>query len=146
MASEGRFMFRSMSRTVLPLALFVLHVLSGAAVAAGAPPIACRAAHAGVERNICGSAELLAMDREIAALYDRGLAQFTGAERHRLVMSQQSFLRRRGGCDWAAHHSAHPGVAVEECVRGAMEGRVHALRDVADRGRMPPEVANTSHR
>ena len=125
---------RSTPRTLLPLALLGWH-LCGAGAAA-APPIACGAARSGVDRNICGNAELLAMDREIAALYDRGLAQVSGADRHRLVVSQQGFLRRRGGCDWAAHHSAHPGVAVEECVRGAMEARVRALREVADRGRM----------
>ena len=102
---------------------------------AAAPPIQCRKAQSTVDREICGSAELLAMDREIAALYDRGMAQVSVEERHRLVLGQQAFLRRRGGCDWASHHSAHPGVAVEECVRGAMEGRVRSLRNIADRGR-----------
>ena len=75
------------------------------------------------------------MDREIAALYDRGMTQFTDGDRHRLVVSQQAFLRQRTGCDWAAHHSAHPGVAVEECIRTTMETRVRALRQVVDRGR-----------
>ena len=75
------------------------------------------------------------MDREIAALYDRGMTQFTGGDRHRLVVSQQAFLHQRTGCDWAAHHSAHPGVAVEECIRTTMETRVRALRQVVDRGR-----------
>ena len=108
---------------------------TSAAGHAAAPPIQCRKAQSTVDREICGSAELLAMDREIAALYDRGMAQVAGEDRHRLALSQQAFLRRRGGCDWASHHSAHPGVAIEECVRGAMEGRVRSLRDVADRGR-----------
>ena len=74
------------------------------------------------------------MDREIVALYDRGMTQFVGDDRHRLVLSQQSFLRQRTSCDWAAHHSAHPGVAVEECIRTKMETRVHSLRQAVDRG------------
>ena len=102
---------------------------------AAAPPIDCRKALNPADREICASPEFVAMDHEIAALYDRGMAQFAGGDRHRLAMSQLAFLHQRQGCAWAAHHSAHPGVAVEECVRGAMELRVRALRDVVDRGR-----------
>ena len=119
----------------LPLVAWALFVFPILAAGAAAPPIACRKAQTSVEREICGSTELLAMDREIAALYDRGMAQVSGEDRHRLALSQQGFLHRRGGCDWAAHHSAHPGVAIEECVRGTMEGRVRTLREIADRGR-----------
>lgn len=102
---------------------------------AASPPIACGKVEAGgtaVERAICASPEFKAMDREIAALYDRALSVADGEARHRVVAGQQSFLKRRGECGWAAHHSAHPGVAVEECVRAAMDGRVAALREAAD--------------
>ena len=98
------------------------------------PPIDCRAAKSVVDRTICQSAEFVAMDREIAALYDRGLADFEPADRHRLAQSQITFLRRRSGCAWAAHHSAHPGVAVGECIRSAMEDRLNGLRRVVERG------------
>ncbi len=98
------------------------------------PPIDCRAAKSVVDRTICQSAEFVAMDREIAALYDRGLADFEPADRHRLAQAQLAFLRRRSGCAWAAHHSAHPGVAVEECIRSAMEDRLNGLRRVVERG------------
>lgn len=101
---------------------------------AAAPPIDCRKAHGAVDQEICGSGEFLAMDREVSALYDRGMSAFSPPDRHRLAESQLSFLKKRRGCDWAAHNSAHPGVAVEECVRNAMEGRVHALRAAVDRG------------
>jgi uncharacterized protein YecT (DUF1311 family) len=118
----------------LVLASTVLPLLPSIASAAS-PPIDCRKAASAVDREICGSPEFLAMDREITALYDRGMSQFSGEDRHRLAVSQQTFLRQRAGCGWAAHHSAHPGVAVEECVRNTMDGRVHALRLVVDRGR-----------
>ena len=115
----------------LPI-LVLLASVTGALAAS--PPISCGKVAKGadgagtpVERTICASPEFKAMDREIAALYDRA-----GEARHRVVAGQQAFLKRRGDCAWAAHHSAHPGVAVEECVRGAMDGRVASLRDVAD--------------
>ena len=125
-------------RTATPLVLLLLAMasaMSGGAQAAS-PPIACAKARGEVERTICGSPELVALDREIAALYDRGAAEFTPDDRHRLAQSQLGFLKRRTGCTWAAHHSAHPGVAVEECVRAAMDARLHALRLVVDRGRL----------
>lgn len=101
---------------------------------AAAPAVDCRKAHGAVDGEICGSSEFLAMDRELAALYDRGMTAFSPADRRRLAESQLGFLKKRRGCEWAAHHSAHPGVAIEECVRNATEGRVHALRAVVDRG------------
>jgi uncharacterized protein YecT (DUF1311 family) len=98
------------------------------------PPINCKSATKPVERTICGSPEFVAMDREIDALYDRGLAQFSADDRHRLAQSQLAFLKQRSGCAWAAHHSAHPGPAVNECIREKMENRVRSLRATIDRG------------
>jgi hypothetical protein len=72
------------------------------------------------------------MDRELAALYDRGLADLSGDKRHRLAQDQLAFLKKRNGCAWAAHHSAHPGPAVNECIRDKMEVRLRALRIIAD--------------
>ncbi len=74
------------------------------------------------------------MDRELAALYDRGLAEFTGDQRHQFAQGQISFLKQRSGCAWAAHHSAHPGTAVSECIRDKMETRLRSLRGAVDRG------------
>ena len=122
--------------TALSLVCAAAAILAcGSLACAASPPIDCRKASNPADREVCGSSEFLAMDREIAALYDRGMTQFNGDDRHRLVLSQQAFLRRRTGCDWAAHHSAHPGVAVEECVRSTMEARVRSLRQAVDRGR-----------
>lgn len=114
-------------------AAVALLVASGWAHAA-APPLDCRKANGAVDQEICGSSEFLAMDRELTALYDRGMASFSPTDRHRLADAQIGFLKKRRGCEWAAHHSAHPGVAIEECVRSAMEGRVHALRAAVDHG------------
>lgn len=98
------------------------------------PPINCKKAANPVDIAICASAEFFAMDRELAALYDRGLAELSGDERHRLAQGQLAFLKQRVGCAWAAHHSAHPGPAVNECIRDKMENRLRILRVIADRG------------
>lgn len=122
-------------RRHLVLAFTVAAPFCAATSGIAAPALDCRKAATDVDREICGSDELKAMDREIAALYDRGLASFTGEDRHRLAQSQVAFVHRREGCSWAAHHSAHPGVAVEECVRNSMDGRLRTLRSIVDRGR-----------
>ena len=122
----------------LPLMLLAAVCLLGGAGGAGAvaPPIKCGGSLPIVDQTICESPEYVAMDREIAALYDRGRAQFTPDERHRLAQSQLAFLKVRSGCAWASHHSAHPGPAVGECVRDKMEIRLRALRAAVDRGRL----------
>ena len=118
-----------------PIILTLAYAALCCGPASAAPAIDCRKAGTAVDREICGSDELRAMDREVAALYDRGMAQVSGEERHRLAQSQLAFLRHREGCGWAAHHSAHPGVAVEECVRNAMDARLRRLRAAVDGGR-----------
>ena len=121
-------------RMAIGAAATVALLMVGGTARAAAPALDCRKAHGAVDQEICGSSETLALDREVGALYDRGMASFSPADRRRLVESQTGFLKKRHGCEWAAHHSAHPGVAIEECVRGAMEGRVHSLRAAVDRG------------
>jgi uncharacterized protein YecT (DUF1311 family) len=106
----------------------------GGPASALTPPINCRAARTTIEREVCQSPELVALDREIAALYDRGLAAFPPADRHRLAQSQLAFLHKREGCQWAMHHSAHPGPALSECTRTSMDERVRLLRHIVDRG------------
>lgn len=108
--------------------------LASGAVHAATPPINCKKASTTIEKTICESREFVAMDREIAALYDRGLAEFSGDDRHRLAQSQLAFIKQRSGCAWASHHSAHPGPAINECIRDKMETRLHALRNRVDRG------------
>ena len=97
--------------------------------------VKCRPARGAVDQMICASPEYLAMDREIVALVDLGAVRLALApeERRRLFDSQTAYMRRRAGCGWASHHSAHPGAAVDECVRASMDARVHALRDIVDR-------------
>ncbi len=112
-----------------------LDILFAATATRAAPPsIQCHAAKTSVERTICASPESLALDQEVTALYNRGLAKFMAADKHRLAQSQVAYIRHRDGCAWASHHSAHPGPAVSECVRGSMEERLRALRGIVDRG------------
>jgi uncharacterized protein len=101
---------------------------------AATPPINCKKATTEIERTICDTPEFVAMDREIAALYDRGVASFSADQRHQLGQSQLAFLKQRAGCAWASHHSAHPGPAINECIRDKMETRLRSLRGAVDRG------------
>ncbi len=101
---------------------------------AATPPINCKKASTPVEHAICESPEFVAMDREIAALYDRGLAEFSGDPRHKFAEGQLAFIKQRSGCAWASHHSAHPGPAVNECIRDKMDIRLRALRTTVDHG------------
>ncbi len=118
---------------------FVLILIIGAsfsslnAAHAATPPINCKKASTTIEKTICESAEFVAMDREIAALYDRGLAEFSGDGRHRMAQGQLAFIKQRAGCAWASHHSAHPGPAINECIRDKMETRLRSLRSSVDR-------------
>jgi uncharacterized protein len=109
-------------------------VLATNGAVAATPSIHCRGAKSPVERTICASPESLALDQEVTALYNRGLAKFVASDKHRLALSQVAYIHHRGGCAWASHHSSHPGPAVTECVRGAMEERLRALRGIVDHG------------
>jgi uncharacterized protein len=111
-----------------------LAALQCAGAWAATPPIDCREARTDVDKQICASPADVALDREIAALYDRGLAEFSPADRHALAASQLKFLHARAGCAWATHHSAHPEAALSECVRTKMEERERSLRHAVDRG------------
>lgn len=93
----------------------------------------CRKPHTAVARTICSSPEYVAMDREIAALTDRARAELSPGEQSQLVASTARFTRQRTGCEWAAHNSAHPGTAIDECVRASLEERVRRLRGVVGR-------------
>ena len=118
----------------ITLTLVLVAASSGFAAAATVPPVDCRHDRKVVGRTICASPELTAIDKEIAALNDRGAAQFGSGDQQRLAQSQLSFFRRRNGCAWASHNSAHPGTAVAECIGAAMEDRLHSLRAIVDRG------------
>ena len=125
-------------RRCLLLLSCALASLCGAAGAqarsAATPTIACRPPHDAVARIICDSPEYVAMDREIAALTDHAKSLLPAGELSQLAESQARFERQRKGCGWAAHNSAHPGAAIDECVRASLETRVRRLRDVVARG------------
>ena len=112
----------------------LLALVFGAPAIAATPPINCHGATQSIDRAICASPADTALDAEITALYNRGMATFEGSGRHHLAQNQLAYLKQRRGCDWASHHSAHPGPAVDECVRSSMEDRLRLLRAVVDRG------------
>jgi len=124
-----------MNRSFFPLTLLACSAALFTVPAFATSPLNCKKAKSPVERTICDSPEFVAMDREIAALYDRGLASLQGAERRRLVDTQVGFIKSRSGCTWASHHSAHPGTAVGECIRDKMETRLRSLRNRVESGR-----------
>jgi uncharacterized protein len=114
-------------------AVIVMSGFPAAEVSAMTPPINCKKASSTIEKAICDSPEFVAMDREIAALYDRGLASLPADQRHQLAQGQLSFIKQRSGCAWASHHSAHPGPAINECIRDKMENRLNSLHNLVDR-------------
>ena len=106
-------------------------LLCGSRVAAAqTPTYKCHKPASAVARTICASSEYIAMDREIAALTDRAKAELTPGEQSQLTASIARYLRQRNGCEWAAHNSAHPGTAIDECIRSSLEERVRRLRGV----------------
>jgi uncharacterized protein len=119
--------------TLLLLCAAALAALPRSAAAAS-PPIDCGRAKSVVDRQICASPADVALDREISALYDRGMAEFSPRDRHALAHGQLKYLKARAGCAWATHHSAHPEAALSECVRTKMEERERSLRHAVDRG------------
>ena len=120
------------TRILISLCL-VASVACGSAEAATSA-LKCRAVRGTIDKAICGSPEYLAMDHEIGALVDLGDLRFSPEDRHRLEESQTHYLERRANCQWAAHHSAHPGAAVDECLRAVMEAREKTLRGALDHG------------
>ena len=104
------------------------------AAVAAPETVRCAAARGAVERTICASTEYVAMDREVAALVDLAAARFAPVDRQRLVATPGAYLKQRAGCDWASHHSAHPGAAIDECIRSVMDARMRTLRGAVDRG------------
>lgn len=113
---------------------------ASAAVKAATTIVSCRESNSVVAVTICGSAEYRAMDREIAALADRAGAQLAPGGRSQLAESQARFVKQRSDCAWAGHNSAHPGAAIDECVRDRMEGRIRSLRYIIDHGGFEPPV------
>ena len=128
------------TRTLISLCTLMSIIVAGTPAfmpgpaSAATSALKCRAVRGTIDKTICESPEYLAMDREVGALVDLADARFSPDNRRRLGESQTRYLEKRGGCDWAAHHSAHPGAAVDECLRGVMEARVRTLRAAVDRG------------
>ena len=87
---------------------------------AATPSFDCRRARTDIERTICASSELAALDREEARLYRLALAG-PRAQRPRVVARQREFLSDRESC----HESAAP---LSDCLRDAYQGDIGELR------------------
>ena len=87
------------------------------------PSFDCGRARSEVERAICASSELSALDREEARL-SRMALNAPPAQRKQLLARQRQFLKDRNGCV----QSAAP---LEECVRDAYLGDIADLRRLA---------------
>ena len=123
----------SRSSCLVPALLALCALLTPASAAQST--LKCRVAGVStITRTICASPEYVAMDHEIVALLDLAETRFAPVDGHRLAISQKAYLKKREGCEWASHNSAHPGAAVDECLRAVMDARVHALRVAVDRG------------
>lgn len=101
----------------------VLALLQLAVAAAAVPSFDCARAGTEVERTICASEELAALDREEARLY-RIARAVPRAQRRALLQRQRAFLRERDSCT----QSASP---LGECVRDAYLGEIAELRRTA---------------
>ncbi len=123
-------------RPWLSLFCFAAGLAAAPDLSAATATMKCRPPRGAVAEIICGSSEYVAMDREIAALTDRAKTRLSLGEKSQLIQSEARYHRQRNGCSWAAHNSAHPGAAMDECIRASMEGRVKRLRDVVDRAGM----------
>jgi uncharacterized protein YecT (DUF1311 family) len=94
------------------------------------PAINCKEATTEIDKTICASSELKAMDREIAALYDEARSDADPSEREAILNDQRAFLDQREACV-AKLNSAHPGVATYECIRNTMARRAKVLQGEA---------------
>ena len=91
-------------------------------VAATGPSFDCGRARTDIERTICASRELAALDREEARLYRIVLAG-PPPQRREAVARQRQFLRDRDECP----ESAAP---LDECLRDTYQGDIGELRRV----------------
>jgi hypothetical protein len=98
-------------------------ILALVQLAAG-PSFDCARAGTPIERAICASGELAALDREEARLYRVALVT-APARRQQLVSRQRDFLRDRNGCP----ESAAP---LGECIRDAYLWDIGDLRRLAE--------------
>lgn len=119
------------SITSLLVVCYMVFALNSAALAQDTPAINCGKAESQVDDTICQSQELMAMDRDIAALYDEARANADPSEKEDILNDQRAFLARREACVEELN-SAHPGVGLYECIRNIMQRRSKALRHLTD--------------
>ena len=89
------------------------------------PSFDCRAARTGSEIAVCRNAGLAALDRQMAAQYQRAIAAANPAERNLLQQTRDDFLRYRDRC------------GSNDCIAGSYRGRMREIDDIMS-GRWRP--------
>lgn len=82
------------------------------------PSYDCGDASTSSEVAVCNDAGLAALDRQMAALYDRSVASGNAQQRALLVRTRDRFLAYRDGCRTTG------------CIAGAYQGRMREIRDI----------------
>jgi uncharacterized protein len=98
--------------------------LTSSATVAGTPSFLCSKARTWVEKTICGSDRLSALDLELATVYAR-LLRVTSSEVERSLTAEQ----RRW---WAARDECRKEAAPTECLEWRYTSRIGALRNRPD--------------
>jgi uncharacterized protein len=106
------------------LALAVTLILISSAAAAGTPSFVCTKARTWVEKTICASDRLSALDLELATVYAR-LLRVTSGETERSLTAEQ----RRW---WATRDECRREATPTECLEWRYGNRIGALRNRRD--------------
>jgi uncharacterized protein len=110
-----------MAANVRALLVALLVAAASAASAQSGSIVDCAKASSAVERTICGSAELVATDRTLAAAHAALLAKLSGLAKDHLAKDQARWLDQRNrGC-------ATAGADIEDCLRSRYAVRMGRL-------------------
>jgi uncharacterized protein YecT (DUF1311 family) len=93
---------------------------------ASGPSFDCAAAGTPSEIAVCNDAGLAALDRQMAALYNRSLSTADARQRALLVQTRDRFLAYREGC------------RTNSCIAGAYQGRMREISDIMGGRWQPP--------
>jgi uncharacterized protein YecT (DUF1311 family) len=94
--------------------------------ASAGPSFDCAAAGTPSEIAVCNDASLAALDRQMAALYNRSLSTADARQRALLVQTRDRFLAYREGC------------RTNSCIAGAYQGRMREISDIMGGRWQPP--------
>jgi uncharacterized protein YecT (DUF1311 family) len=121
------------------LYLALIQTPSNASAAASKLGIDCRKARSVVEREICGNTKFRALDRDIAATYDKDLKAIPASEVSVLRDDQIKWLVRRDACIDKIHGEPPVMMDVIFCLRKRLEQRLTVLDASLKAGKAPDD-------